>query len=1164
MRKNMNNSFLLEYDIESLSKVIYSITSWFPNRRFLGIVDKLNRDFINNESKILGTTKIDSYSKFVDFYKKAIEYYIPEYPKEDFPIDTGNVRFYSNDRFHKIFIGNGNEDTYETSFVIESLVHDFKQFKEIWYEILEYEDLIISSLEPFKSEFTQENFECPPESYFNFIYQNHELFYDNELAQYFKTFKSNNAELYPLFTPVNNFPIFLPVMKDCFMERIESEIEESKFEESIWLSFWSRLNCNFTKFFEREGNSFYNLRLINKEAKEKIDLKNTLAFLNEDRLIVLEPSQNKISDHLKKGIIDNTYQIVGLCQDGEVRGFEFKSQSNIIFVGVDTKSISPNITKTFLFGDDDEYVLNASSIIGIINNANSIKEIVDFFIAYNNNQDRIMSFSNGDALFRMWQSSNQMINDGALNVNMAFLPYESVHYNMETFDKIVLNYPFEIGGEFYNIHGWKIVDREQTDLSLISKAHLGSIDIFSENHKKIIYRELHFILEDINIYDYEQIKSFNEIVLNALYHNKEAILSNYEKETMEINLVSKSVLDRNANSRCPIQETNYFNKIVFVKNSKYQITLLAPRWNKIFADNLSKSTLEFENTILINLLDGFLFKDRVLLFEKIKETDNEKRTSSLFEVRVEYFIQPHLEFSAPKNYSFKRVRKSIANIIKELGLEPGIYCESDIVAIVRCFRNKIREDLVSMMSLYNQYDLILKLQNILSLIIFNIDIHRRRLTTFSDNGNLQTVKLNKFREQTIDLREEARVYKPILEYLIEENLVTERDDDALIPSDDIVDELIAYGKYILDFQLLSDAYSYGASNWFQLEIEDNYVVDISETEKYLQFVDEMIEIKYKYGEYASRDKEIDNNIIDLVKKSFFQDTKVDFDSFICFLSIFSSNSHILKLKNQKLLTVKGNVVTGKIEDLAKYFEENSDYSIEIFYGVLKFLVIEKKKITTNGVIPIWEKKKRDNKFSAKPIIVNHNSIIFSPIILDRLAKDWTEGMMNFILPYDIGMQNTLNTINSWKKFYEQQIVQNLKGLFKDNRYVTHIDQELYKLDIKGNHPRNLGDYDLIVIDNKLKEILLFEVKYMRLSQTMKDSMGDQKEYFFGGKAKGLKFKRRVEYFEENLDVICRNIGLEERYSIKSYFITNKLIKSNFVEFPFEIISFNEFKSLNNN
>ncbi len=48
----MNNLFLLEYDIESLAKAIYCITSWFPNRRFLGIVDKLNRDFISNESKI--------------------------------------------------------------------------------------------------------------------------------------------------------------------------------------------------------------------------------------------------------------------------------------------------------------------------------------------------------------------------------------------------------------------------------------------------------------------------------------------------------------------------------------------------------------------------------------------------------------------------------------------------------------------------------------------------------------------------------------------------------------------------------------------------------------------------------------------------------------------------------------------------------------------------------------------------------------------------------------------------------------------------------------------------------------------------------------------------------------------------------------------------------
>ena len=160
---------------------------------------------------------------------------------------------------------------------------------------------------------------------------------------------------------------------------------------------------------------------------------------------------------------------------------------------------------------------------------------------------------------------------------------------------------------------------------------------------------------------------------------------------------------------CPIQETKYFNKLVFNKNSSCQITLVAPKWEKIFTDNPAKTTLKFENTLLLNLLEGFLFKDKSLLLEKIKQTDNEKRTSSVFETEIRYFIQPLLEFSVPKISSFKNVRKSIAKIIRELGLKPGVYRERDIVGIIRKFRNKIREGLVSTIALYNQDDLNIKL-----------------------------------------------------------------------------------------------------------------------------------------------------------------------------------------------------------------------------------------------------------------------------------------------------------------------------------------------------------------------------------------------------------------------------------------------------------------------
>ena len=58
-----------------MSKAIYSITSWFPNRRFLSIVDKLNRDFINNESNMLGTIKISDLWTF-EYEKVKVDKYM--------------------------------------------------------------------------------------------------------------------------------------------------------------------------------------------------------------------------------------------------------------------------------------------------------------------------------------------------------------------------------------------------------------------------------------------------------------------------------------------------------------------------------------------------------------------------------------------------------------------------------------------------------------------------------------------------------------------------------------------------------------------------------------------------------------------------------------------------------------------------------------------------------------------------------------------------------------------------------------------------------------------------------------------------------------------------------------------------------------------------------
>lgn len=100
----------------------------------------------------------------------------------------------------------------------------------------------------------------------------------------------------------------------------------------------------------------------------------------------------------------------------------------------------------------------------------------------------MISFANIDAHFRTWQLSNQVINEGASDLTIFYSTYESVHSNMDFFDRLQNLYPFELEGNFKNIHSWEIVEKEDTDLSLNSKVNSGSVDLFVVANKKLFIK----------------------------------------------------------------------------------------------------------------------------------------------------------------------------------------------------------------------------------------------------------------------------------------------------------------------------------------------------------------------------------------------------------------------------------------------------------------------------------------------------------------------------------------------------------------------------------------------------------------------------------------------------------------------------------------------------
>ena len=57
-----------------------------------------------------------------------------------------------------------------------------------------------------------------------------------------------------------------------------------------------------------------------------------------------------------------------------------------------------------------------------------------------------------------------------------------------------------------------------------------------------------------------------------------------------------------------------------------------------------------------------------------------------------------------------------------------------------------------------------------------------------------------------------------------------------------------------------------------------------------------------------------------------------------------------------------------------------------------------------------------------PLVKVEDDIVFSPITMNQLKREWLNGIIEFVLPYEIGMKKTKQLLQEWKNSYEKQIV----------------------------------------------------------------------------------------------------------------------------------------------
>lgn len=413
------------------------------------------------------------------------------------------------------------------------------------------------------------------------------------------------------------------------------------------------------------------------------------------------------------------------------------------------------------------------------------------------------------------------------------------------------------------------------------------------------------------------------------------------------------------------------------------------------------------------------------------------------------------------------------------------------------------------------------------------------------------------RDRIIDQREKAKHDDRNTLYLIETNLYLHCESETLATIDDI-NLLLAYANWLVVLNDVADMCHF-ADNEAYIEITDEYVVDTLADDQDAEALSGLHHRIYSYSGGLKRDHETDFKYLEKVKETFKEDMGFDLTDFLDILSYFSNSFSETIVKK-----IGNNVFRAPMKELLRDFLEqmNNVITEEDAATLFNYLVVSSQNLKTengkiNFYLPIGKRRTRDTRFELMPLVSINGDIIFSPITMDRLKKDWLNGIMDFILPYEVRMNKTKQLIVEWKKSYEKQIVYDIANSFKKNKFDI-IKQNFELMKLNKSHPQWLGDYDVFAVDINNKSIWIVECKVIEKVATFYD-MYRQQNRFFNEHKEDEKFQRRIDYLRENADQVIQQLGCTDYigYKVIPYMCMNKVLVSRYKKVTFPIVSYPE-------
>ena len=1172
-----------KYEFSDLTTAIFCLNSWRKNRSAL--TQRLSLNMALSECGNSGTQHIISYSEFEMFYYEVSKFLTITNQEEYIMDDYGEVFINHFGKTYSTITGTGYQQVYGAIRHMQTLASICNRNEEL-STILEYVNTIINLTKETNIPNSDHSitFEIPPEEYWNTITRmfNNPIFQKQATATSqimwqqlspieMRHFIKKESKMYPLFNE--------SILVDCYKILLLNATPKEK-KEHITQTILSLVENSFNMSPNTPNRALIKPAIIDRKSKEVIVKGLLFATRCNENCILIVIDKNSYDDDQIRATIQQIADLnhtkglrlaEGVYRE-DINGvylIDFDCDCNIIYMIIDPFT---DITANWKFRESSikEFECSAIDAIYLIGFANNLNEVVEFIQYSITNQVLVSSRSGLSGYFFAWKDLNHVIPSGAIEYDKIIIDRnETEEYVYSYFKNMLHEFPRNNAGILNDPLNWVAEVNLQKNIRIIHKGCHG----FGGEIKALGRDTYVFMSHNVDFFTKEDFIQYGESLTGIIDELNQRLFAQYADLVCDIDILTGKTLQilfmpwqyainhsyrflHDSSREIVFGDEHVEPDRIIIRYSLDPLVITT-----IFQNG---TDLQAEHTYFLELLQPlckYSPEKYSHLEKKLAERSSLKKTVGVFQIDQKYYFSDESIPTQISAISFTRVRKKIAKICFESGIKPGEYHGKEATAIIRKMQKYMVEIFEKYISYYDKYDLHNEILEYYSIQRHEITLCIKKYSALSELSD--EVKDN-FEKETIKIREECRRNIRMAGYLLESNLAIEHQKEPKKCSMEDFEFILAFADWLVVLQDCADICYYSDSE-ITVSISSEYKVDTILNEVAGKMYDSVILRKYDIKEYSIKDDAIDVEFLKSAFEAFNQDTGINIRQLILFMEYMQSDI----IQDATSLRTYPNVFEIEKSELIQKYKEYSkdmpDYNMVM--TIIDFLTLDTTALKrVNGkqhdVLPIWEREKRDNRFDMKPIIIHDNRCIFSPVTINGALESWKNGMLNWYLPYEIGLSKLKSVLDQWKKRYEDCMVQDIAQIFR----TVGFDTVVTEVDLKSrfpqeDYPAELGDYDIIAISKTRHEVWIIESKVLHKVGSIYEDQMQQKSFFYQHKD-DEKFQRRINYMMKNKNKILMSFGINDsEYVVVSYMVTNKLFVCRYKEIEFSIITYDELEKI---